>query len=434
MKVTLKKMGAEQVRLDCVATPAEVNKALHTAQLGFAQNMGLRPEEGKTVAQVAFEKMGIKNLDSIVEAEAISALMPFALDKKNLAPLFPPVPEPKEAFKRDREFSFSLVVTLKPAYELSSYDPVEITLPKYAFDESLVDAELAKMAQNYTTYVKGEDKVLEKGDNCLIAIEAFENGKRHDMLSTEGRTYAVGQGYMPEGFDDQIVGMKPGDTKSFSFEGPSFDDDFNPITQTIDCTVTIKEVQVAKLPEIDDEWVKTTMPWYSSAEMLRGDIRRNIERSYRMEYDNYARTVAASELAKRFQGKIQDEAYENTRNALVENIRRSVQAQGMEWDKFIEQNGGEQQFGMMLMLQTRETLVQGFALDAVYRHEKLTLDDKDIEKACEAMNPQANPKQTRKQFEENGHGFALRESAERIKANEFILKNANITYVDAPQA
>ena len=52
--------------------------------------MGLRPEQGKTIAQVAEEKMGIKNLDSIVEAGAIQGLVPFALDKKNLIPSFPP--------------------------------------------------------------------------------------------------------------------------------------------------------------------------------------------------------------------------------------------------------------------------------------------------------------------------------------------------------
>ena len=435
MKVTLKKMGADKVRLDCVATPAEVNSALHTAQLGFAQNMGLRPEEGKTVAQVAHEKMGIKNLDSIVEAEAMSMLAPFALDKKNIVPLAQPSPEPKEALKRDREFAFSLTVLLKPAYELTSYEPVEITLPAYVFDESLVQAELDKMAQNYTTYVKGEDKALESGDACLLAIEAFENGERNNALSTEGRTYVTGQGYMPEGFDSQVIGMKPGETKSFTFEGPGFDDDFNPITTTVDCTVTIKEIQVAVKPEITDEWIKTNMPWYPSAEVLREDLRRNIERSYRAEYDNYARGVAVAELAKRFsrENKIADEAYEATRNVLVENLRRNVQQQGMQWEQFLEQNGGEQQFGMMLMLQTRETLVQGFALDALYRHAKLKIDDADIDAACQAINPQANPKQIRKQFEDMGQSFALRESAERLKANKFLLDNAKITYAEAPE-
>ncbi len=434
MKVTLKKMGADKVRLECVATPAEVNNALHAAQLAFAQNMGLRAEEGKTVAQVAHEKMGIKNLDSIVEAEAVSNLVPFALDKKNIVPLYQPKPEPKESLKRDREFAFGMTVALKPAYELSSYEPVEITLPKFVFDESLVDAELAKMAQGYTSYVKGEDKELESGDSCLIAIEAFENGKRHDMLSTDGRTYVLGQGYMPDGFDEQIVGMKPGDTKSFSFEGPSFDDDFNPITTTIECTVTVKEVQVAQVPEITEEWVKTTMPWYPSLEMLREEIRRSLELGYRREYDNYARSVAADALVKRFQGKIEDEAYENMRNVLVENMRRNLQQQGVEWETFIQQNGGEQQFGMMLMLQTRQTLVQGFALDAVFRHEKLSITDKDIEAVCASMNPQVNPKQLRKQIEEGGHGFAIRESAERMKANDFVLKNAKITYIEDQQA
>ena len=435
MKVTLKKMGTDKVRLDCVATPAEVNNALHTAQLGFAQNMGLRPEEGKTIAQVAHEKMGIKNLDSIVEGEAVTLLVPFALDKKNIAPLCQPTPEPKGAFKRDREFAFALTVSLKPEYELTSYEPVEITLPEYVFDESLVQAELDKMAENYTAYVKGEDKVLEAGDACLLAIEAFENGERNKALSTEGRTYVTGQGYMPEGFDSQIIGMKTGETKSFTFEGPGFDDDFNPITTTVDCTVTVKEVQVAKIPEIDDEWIKANMPWYLSAEALREDLRRNIERGYRVEYDNYARSVAVTELAKRFsrENKIADEAYEGTRNALVENIRRNVQQQGMKWEEFLEQNGGEQQFGMMLMLQTRETLVQGFALDALYRHEKLRIDDADIDAACQAINPQANPKQIRKQFEDMGQGFALRESAERMKANNFLLENAKITYTEVPQ-
>ena len=433
MKVTLKKMGADKVRLECVATPAEVNNALHTAQIGFAQNMGLRPEEGKTIAQVAHEKMGIKNLDSIVEAEAIAALVPYALDKKNLAPLFRPQSEPKESLKRDREFAFGLTVVLKPEYELSSYEPVEITLQKYVFDESLVQAEIDKMTQNYVSYVKGEDKIIESGDSCLVQIEAFENGERNNALSTEGRTYVTGQGYMPDGFDEQIIGMRPGETKSFTFEGPGFDDDFNPVTTVVDCTVTVKEVQVAKVPEINDEWVKANMPWYPDYDALYQDIRRGIERNYRAEYDNYARTVAVNELAKRFQGKIQDEAYENMRNSLVDNMRRSVQQQGMEWDKFIEENGGEQQFGMMLMMQTREVLVQGFVLDAVFRREKLSITDADIEEACTAMNPQMNPKQMRKQFENMGQGFVLRESAERVKANKFVLENAKITYVDAPQ-
>ena len=75
------------------------------------------------------------------------------------------------------------------------------------------------------------------------------------------------------------------------------------------------------------------------------------------------------------------------RSNLMNNIRGELQQQGKSWEEFLEENGGEQQVGMMLMLQTREMLVQGFALDAVFRHEKLVLTDEDIEATCRSINP-----------------------------------------------
>ncbi len=79
-------------------------------------------------------------------------------------------------------------------------------------------------------------------------------------------------------------------------------------------------------------------------------------------------------------------------------------------------------------------MVQGYCLDAIYRHEGLTLTDEDIEAACRAMNPQGNPKQTRQQLETTGRGFALREAAERLKANNWVLEHAKITVLDPEQA
>ncbi|MCI8450964.1 MAG: trigger factor [Eggerthellaceae bacterium] len=430
MKVSMKKLDGNQVRLECVATPEEVNNALHAGQLGFAQSMGLRPEQGKTIAQVAEEKMGIKNLDSIVEAGAIQGLVPFALDKKNLIPSFPPQPEPKSALKRDREFAFDVVVALKPDYELKSYDPVEIRVPAFALNPEIVDQQLKEMAERYTTYVTADAKPVEKGDSCLIAMKCLKDGEEVAGLTTDGRTYTAGEGYMPDGFDREIIGMQPGETKTFTFEGPGLDEDFNEITEVIDCTVTVKEIQKPTLPEIDDEWVAANMPMYKSAADLRADIQRNVERGAREQYENYKRQLAVTELARRFEGKIADEVYEAMRANLMENMRMELQQSGQSWEDFVAQNGGEQQFGMMLMLQTREMLVQGFALDSVFRHEKLTLTDEDIEAACRAMNPQANPKQLRQQFEQSGRGFALRESAERLKANNWVLEHAVITEFD----
>lgn len=433
MKVTQKKISADKVRLEAVATVNEVAGALHAAQVAFANSMGLQPEQGKTVAQIAEEKLGIKNLDSIVAGDAIKTLVPFALDKKNIVPLFPPDPQATSPFERGRQFSFVLDVTLKPSYELTSYEPVEFSAKAFVANESLVDEQLKKMAETYVTYQSADAKPVEAGDSCFIAMECFENGERMNSLSTDGRTYVAGEGYMPKSFDEGIYGMMPGETRSFSFEGPGLDDDFNPIIQKVDCTVTVKEIQQPVEPKFDDEWVEKHMPWFKSFDELRSDIAQGIERQERAQYDGYLRNLAVAELVKRFEGKIADAAYETTRANLMNNIRMDLQQQGKTWDEFVKESGGEQQVGMMLMLQTRETLVQGFVLDAVYRHEKLSISDADIDEACIAINPKMNPKQVRQQFEQSGQFFALRESAERIKANKWIVEHAVIDFVEPKQ-
>ncbi len=424
MKVTQKKKEGDKVFLTATATAKEVDVALQSAQFAFAQSMGLQPEHGKTVAQIAEERLGIKNLDSVVEVSAIEDLVPLALDKKNVVPLFPPKPVTKTVLKRGREFQFDLEVTLKPEYELKSYDPVEITVQPFVMDESLVDKQIGEMAENYTTYVSAEDKTVEKGDSCLIALSASENGVEIKGLTTDGRTYTTGAGLMPDGFDEAIIGMKPGETKTFSFEGPNMDDQGNPTTQVVDCTVTVKEIQNPVLPTIDDEWVKANLPMFDTLEAFRAKVRGDIERQMRAQYEDYRLGMASSALVQRFEGRIADEAYEAMRNIMRGQLHASVQQQGMTWDDFVQQNGGEQQVSMMMMMQTREVLIRGFALDAVFRHENMVLTDEDIEATCKAMNPRVDPKQTRRQYEQSGRGFVLREAAERRKANQWVLDHA----------
>lgn len=435
MKVKQVKKDDDVVVLEAVATPQDVAKVLQFAQEGFANSMGLMPEKGKTVAQVAEEKMGIKNLDQIVANEAASALVPMALDKRDIIPAFLPEVEPAGTLERGKEYRFKLTVTLRPEYELTSYDPVTVKLAKFSVDESAVQAELDNMRQQYTAYVKDEtadpDHVVSAGDFIKIAIEATgEDGKPFRGLSTTGRTYAVGAGHMPEGFDSQVQGMKVGEKKSFSFDGPSFDDDYNETTERVNADVEVLEMLVERKPEIDDEWVSKSMPWFKTADELKTSIRKNIEVAQRESYDGYVRQAVASEWAKRFQGKIADEVYESMMVQLRDNIRRDLQQQGSSWDKFVEESGGESNVSMMLMMQVREVLTQGYALDAVYRHFGLNATDSDYDQVCRAMNPQADPRQLREQIELHGQGFALRESAERYKANIYAVENATIEYVE----
>ena len=434
MKVTEKKLADGVIKLDCEATAIEVNNALKEAAEAFALSMGVRPMPGKSIEELAKEQLGIADLDKIVEPNAIEVLVPRALDRRNLVPAFPPKATPTVKFERGKKFTFTLNVTVKPTYELTSYEPVEITVPPFTFDETPINQQLEEIAKNSVTYVVADAKPLEAGDACSIAMKCFDDGEEIKALTCEDRTYLMGRGYMPEGFDEALVGMEPGQTKEFTFEAPLGTENGEVVNKPISCTSHREGDPAGSRADHRRCLGEGEHAHVREQGGLVADMRRVFEAQQREAYEGYVQQMAVGQLTRRFEGRIADEIYEATRDQLMQNLRMELQQAGMTWEQFVAQNGGEQQFGMMLMMQTREVLVQGFCLDAVYRHEHMTLTDKDMEDACLGMNPQGNPKMMRQQLEDSGRGFALRETAERLKAARFVASQAKITVADAPAA
>jgi len=432
MKVVKKKLESGNYELDVTVSTQEVSECLNAASIQFCSKMGIQPMSNKTPAQAASEQMGVKDLDSVVTPQAVEALIPLAIEKSGLLPAYTPEANMKSPLRRGHTFAFSLEVMPKPQYELSSYDPVSIEVEPFQEDTETVEREIAKLAETYTTYVACDPHPIHKGDSALISIKATKNGEEIKGLSTDGRTYTMGLGYMPEGFDEGIDGMEPGETRTFTFQGPDIDENGETIYEDYECTVSVIEMQKETAPVINDEWVATNMPMYNNLADLRKEISKSANQVAHMQYDDYVRNVAAAELAKRFEGKIDDPIYEGMIADIQKSLRSQVTNSGMKWEDYVQSQGGEQPMQMMLMMQTRNQLVQGFSLDAVYRHFGLTSTDADVDEVCRQMDPR-NPKRIRNQMERAGLMYALRESAERLSACRYLVEHADIT-IKEPKA
>ncbi len=418
MKVVEKKLENGHVLLEAVAATAEVSQAFKIAQMSFAQQQGVRPQKGMTIEQAVEQQLGIKDMDPIVAQQAIEYLVPFAIDKRNITPAYPPKPQFSMPIRRGQTFSFTVDVLPKPEYELESYDPVTINVPPFVVPEEEIEAQLLKIADSYAEFVADDPHPVQVGDSLLLELEASHKGEKLEALSSTGRTYMTGMNLMPEEFETQIIGMDVGETKSFSFTLPGDEDG------PIDCVATVKEIQKKVIPEFTDEWVQKHLPMHKDAAALKEVISKEVIAEAQGQYEAMKLQIAASELARRFKGhRIEDAIYEAMRDTILTNMRGTLQQQGLSFEQFVQSQGGEQQFGMMLMMQTREMLTQGYALDAIFRHEDLKLTDEDFDAVARQMDPH-NYKAVRRDFEQNGRNFVLRETAERIKANKWLLDNA----------
>jgi FKBP-type peptidyl-prolyl cis-trans isomerase (trigger factor) len=184
------------------------------------------------------------------------------------------------------------------------------------------------------------------------------------------------------------------------------------------------------IPAVTDEWVAENIPGVSTVPELREEIRKQGLAYRERELTGMKTFLAASEFAKRLTATIPDELYELTRDGIVQSLQQNLRAQGKTIQDFInEQGGGEQQFSMQLMMQTREVLTQGLSLDALARHLKMEVSDEDIKEAFRSIAP-GHEKEARMEFELTGRMYQINEGTLRSKANGWLVETAEIEYVD----
>lgn len=317
-----------------------------------------------------------------------------------------------------------------PEYELSSYEPVEFSMPPFEVSDAQVEQKLMQYAEQFgADYIPSNRKVVGPKEHLNIDVEVTKDGETVENITSEDRLYSLGEGLMPIDFDRNVLGMNVGETREFDFKAPDLDDpDLG--EALFHAKVTLNKIMKRTIPQITDKWVERYMPMYESAEDFRTQVRKSLAEEAERMIEQEKNQRAAYELASRFEGKIDDYWYEITRADLRANYEQQAKAQGMDLEDFLGKQGmDENSFSMMLLFQTRETLTQGFSLDAWARHYNIEVTEEDVAEFAKMMAPTANTEELIAHIKEDPAQYAAFElAARRYAANKDLTSRAKINY------
>lgn len=141
-------------------------------------------------------------------------------------------------------------------YTLTSYDPVEVEIPKPQVPPSLVDAQIEKLMEPFAEYHEIEDdRGALPGDYLVVTTrDAALDGNPASNFIMDRSIYHIGAGEMPKSFDDELIGMKAGQTRSIdaAIKLPlAKDGEASRLTMD----VTVDKILYNKAPELTDEFI-----------------------------------------------------------------------------------------------------------------------------------------------------------------------------------
>jgi trigger factor len=182
-------------------------------------------------------------------------------------------------FERGEEKTeIEIKLSLKPEVVIENYEELipEITIPEVTEEE--IDTKIADYAKQASEPVKIDKEVVENGDIAVIDFIGYIDGKEMENGEATDYPLEIGSNTFIPGFEEQIIGMKVGETKEISVKFPEEYQAKEIAGKDATFKVTLKEIRAKQVPEIDDELAKKLLQKEdATVETLKEEIKKELQ-------------------------------------------------------------------------------------------------------------------------------------------------------------
>ncbi len=279
VNVSTSPQPGSRVQLEIEVPPDEVGRHFATAYRHVAERTkvpGFRP--GKAPRHVIDRFVGRGS----VIAEAIEHLVgesyDAALDQVTILPIDQPeVDIDPAAVIEGQTVKFTATVAVRPEVTLGSYTDYPFTLETPEVTDEQVDGVIEELRAEQATLRPLDDRGAAKDDLAAVKFIGTIDGEPFEGGSADRLPLVVGEDRMIPGWEDQLIGLKVGEAKGFEI---TFPDDYRVEElqgKQAHFEVEMLDLRERILPEVDDEFAKSTGD-VASVDELRTEIRDALQR------------------------------------------------------------------------------------------------------------------------------------------------------------
>lgn len=428
MSVKWEKQEGNQGLLTIEVSAEEVNKALDKAFKKIVVKINEPGFRKGKMPRVLFEKKyGVEALYQ----DALEIIIPDAysnaIDEAGIEPVDYPEIAGTETFEKGKDFTFTATVTVKPEPKLGEYKGLEVTkLSTEVTDEEVEEKIQAQLARKAELEIK-EDGAVEEGDTAVIDFEGFLGEEAFEGGKGEDYALEIGSGSFIPGFEEQLVGVKAGESKDVVVTFPEEYHATELAGKEATFKVTVKEIKTKVLPELNDEFAKEIDPEVESVEALRAKIKEQTAEQKKAEAEGTLRDELVEKAAENAEMEIPQGMINTELDRMVQEFGQRLQMQGMNLELYFQFSGQNEQALREQMTPDAENRVRvALTLEAIAKAENVQVTEEDITTELDAMAAQFG--MTVDQIKTALGGTAVLENDIKTKKTvELLVENAKIS-------
>ena len=288
---------------------------------------GFRP--GKVPMNVISQRYGYSVHYEVMNDKVGEAFANAANEAKLRVAGQPRITERSEA--ADGQMAFDAIFEVFPEVKINDLSAAVVEKITTEVNDAAIDKTLEILRKQRRTFTqRAQDAAAQDTDRVTVDFVGKIDGEPFDGGKAEGHQFIVGDGQMLKEFEDATRGMKLGESKTFPLAFPAEYHGKDVAGKTADFMVTLKKVEAAHLPAVDDELARLLGIADATVAGLRDDIRKNLDREVKARLLGRNKQAVMDALLANAELELPKSSVQAEIDRLIENARADLKKRGVK--------------------------------------------------------------------------------------------------------
>jgi len=209
---------------------------------------------------------------------------------------------------------------------------------KKVIDDNDVDREVKHLAESRTEHIPVE-RAAADGDHVKIDFTVKQDGVVIEGGASKDHSLVLGKGAFIPGFEENVIGMKAGEEKTFDLQFPKDYHAKHLAGKKATFAVKLNAVEERKTPKVDDAFARSTGKDIKDLAMLKKNIREGMEAEQKQQAEESLRTALLDALTQKIDVELPQSMIKEELARMVGEMEQQIQMSGMTFDDYLAKMG-----------------------------------------------------------------------------------------------
>lgn len=287
--------------------------------------------------------------------------------------------------EKGKPFIFTAEVALKPEVELGKYTGITVEVAAPEVKDEDVEAELKKVQEEQARTIPVEDRAVADGDMTTIDFEGFIDGVPFEGGKGTDYPLTIGSHSFIDTFEEQLIGKNIGEEVEVNVTFPEEYHAEELKGKPAMFKVTVKEIKVKELPELDDDFAQDVSDFDTLAE-YKEDIKKKLTEKAEAAAKNEKEEKVIDAIIADAKMDIPDAMVATQQDQMIRDFAGRLAQQGLSFDQYMQFTGMTMDMMKEQMKpQALKRIQVRLVLEAIAAKEAFEVTEEDINKELETM-------------------------------------------------